>query len=124
MYTHWMKTVQEKARTTLEQTREAIKKYYDRREAPQPDIEISDLVMLNSKSIESKRPTRKITPQLYGTFKVLEKIGNRAFKLDIPARWKIHTVLHVLLLEPYKVSNRPNREQLPREPEDAEDDLE
>jgi len=30
MYTHWMKTVQEKARTTLEQTRDAMKKYYDR----------------------------------------------------------------------------------------------
>jgi len=29
MYTHWMKTVQEMARTTLKQTREAIKKYYD-----------------------------------------------------------------------------------------------
>jgi len=27
MYTHWMKTVQEKARTPLEHTREAMKKY-------------------------------------------------------------------------------------------------
>ena len=27
MYTHWMKEIQEKARTTLEQTREAMKKY-------------------------------------------------------------------------------------------------
>ena len=27
MYTHWMQTVQDKARTTLEQTREAMKKY-------------------------------------------------------------------------------------------------
>jgi len=27
MYTHWMKTVQENARRTLEQTREGMKKY-------------------------------------------------------------------------------------------------
>jgi len=34
MYTHWMKTVQENARTTLEQTREAMKKYYDGKAMP------------------------------------------------------------------------------------------
>jgi len=62
MYTHWMKTVQENARTTLEQTREAMKKYYDRLATPQPDIEIGDSVMLDTKNIKSKRPTRKFTP--------------------------------------------------------------
>jgi len=61
---------------------------------------------------------------LYGPFKLLEKKRNRAFKLDIPAHWKIHPVLHVWLREPYKVSDRPNREQSPREPEDVEGDLE
>jgi len=49
-----MKTVQEKARTTLEQTREAMKKYYDLQARPQPDIKIGDLVMFNAKNIESK----------------------------------------------------------------------
>jgi len=52
MYTHWMKTVQENTRTTLEQTREAMKKYYDRKAMPQPDIETGDLVMLNAKNRE------------------------------------------------------------------------
>jgi len=124
LYTHWMKTVQENPRATLEQTREARKKYYDRKATPQPDIETGDLVMLNAKNIKSKRPTMKFTSRLYGTLKVLEKKGNRLFKLDIPARGKIHLVFHVSLLEPYKVSDRPNREQPPREPEDVEGDLE
>jgi len=124
MYTHWMKTVQENARTTLEQTGEAMKKYYDRKATPQPGIEIGDFVMLNARNTKRKRPTRKFTPRAYGPFKVLEKKGNRAFKLDIPARWEIHPVFHVSLLEPYKVSDRPNREQPPREPEDVAGDLE
>jgi len=101
-----------------------MKKYYDRKATPQPDIEAGDLVMLNAKNIKSKRPTRKFTLRLYGPFKVLEKKGNRAFKLDIPAGWKIHPVFHVSLLEPYKVSDRPNREQPSREPDDVEGDLE
>ena len=124
MYTHWMKAIQEKARTTLEQTREAMKKYYDQQATPQPDIDIGDLVMLNAKNIRTKRPTKKLTPRAYGPFKVQEKRGNSAYTLDIPRRWKIHHVFHVSLLEPYKVSDRPNREQPPREPEDVEGDME
>ena len=83
MYTHWMQTVQNKARKTLEQTREEMKKYYDQRATPQPDIDIGDLVMLNAKNIRSKGPTKKLSPRLYGPFKFLEKRENRAFKLYI-----------------------------------------
>jgi len=104
MYTNWVKIVQEKARTTLEQTREAMKEYYDWRATLEPNIEIGDLVMLNTKNIKSKRPTRKFTPRLYSPFRVVEKKGNRGFKLDIPARCKFHPVFDVWLLEPYKVS--------------------
>ena len=123
MYTHWMQTVQNKARKTLEQTREAMKKYYDQRATPQPDIDIGDLVMLTAKNIRTKRPIKKLSPRLYGPFKVLEIRGNRAFKLDISPHWKIQTVFQVSLLEPYKVSDRPKGEQPPREPEDVEGDM-
>jgi len=54
MYIQWMQTLQENASTTLEQTREAMKKYHERRATPQPIIEIGDLVMLNAKNIQSK----------------------------------------------------------------------
>ena len=73
MQTHWMKTIQEKARATLEQTQEAMKKYYDQGATPQPDIDIGDLVMLKAKNIRTKRSTKKLTPRLYGPFKILEK---------------------------------------------------
>ena len=101
-----------------------MKKYYDQRATPQPEIDIADLVMLNANNIQTKRPTRKLSPRLYGPYKVLEKRGNRAFKLDISPRWKIHPVFHVSLLEPYKVSDRPNRKHPPRELEDVEGDME
>ena len=87
------------------------------------DIIFAD-VMLNAKNIRTKRPTKKLSHRLYGLFKVLEKRGNRAFKLDISPRWKIHPVFHVSLLEPYKVSDRPNREQPPQEPEDVKGNME
>ena len=42
MDTHRIKTIQEKARTTLEQSREGTKKDYDQRATPQPDIDVGD----------------------------------------------------------------------------------
>ena len=54
----------------------------------------------------------------------MEKKGNRAFKLEIFPRLKIHPIFHVSLLEPYRHSNRPGRQQPPPEPEEIEGDLE
>jgi len=119
-----MQDIHQQAKQTLETTRESMKKYYDRRATAQPNIEVGDLVMLNAKNIRTKRPSKKLSPKLYGPFKVLEKKGSRVYKLEISPRWKIHPVFHVSLLEPYRTSNRPNREQPLRDPEEIEGDLE
>jgi len=57
--------------------------------------------MLNAKNIRTKRPTKKLSPRMYGPFKVLEvKRGERALKLEKSPQWKIHPIFHVSLLEP------------------------
>jgi len=116
MYAHWMQDIHQQVKQTLENTRESMMKYYDRKGTEQPSIEVSDMVMLNAQNIRTKRPSKKLSPNLYGPFKVLEKKGSRAFKLAISPRWNIHQVFHVSLLEHYRASNRQNREQPPRDP--------
>jgi len=101
-----------------------MKKYYDPKATAQPNIEVSDLVMFNAKNIRTNRPWKKWSPKPNGPFKLLEKQGSRAYKLEIWPRWKIHPVFHISLLEPYQASNQPNREQPPRDPEESEGDLE
>jgi len=54
MYAHWMQDIYQQAKQTLENTREAMKKYYDRKVTEQPDIGVDDLVMLNAKNIHTK----------------------------------------------------------------------
>ena len=62
MYTHGKPTVQNKARKTVVQTWEAMRKYYDQRSTLQPDIDIGDLVILNAKKIRTKRRMKKLIP--------------------------------------------------------------
>ena len=97
---------------------------YDRKATEQASIEVGDLVILNAKNIRTKPPSKKLSPLLYGPFKVSEKQGSRAYKLEISAWWNIHPVFHVSLLEPYRAANRPNREQPAQDPKEIEGDLE
>jgi len=124
MYADWMQDIHRQAKQTLENTPESIKRYYDRKATEQPSIELGDLVMLNAKNIRTKQPSKKLSLKLYGSFKVLEKKGSRAYKLEISPRWKVHPVFQVSMLEPYRASNRPNREQPTQDHEEIEEDLE
>jgi len=81
MYAHWMQDIYRQVKQTLEYTLESMKEYYDRKATEQPSIEVGNWVMLNAKNIRTKRPSKKLSPKLYGPFIVLEKKGSRAYKL-------------------------------------------
>jgi len=105
MYAHWMQDIHQQAKETLENTRESMKKYYDRKATRKPSITVGGLVMFNAKNMHTKRPSQKLSPKLYGLFKVLERKDSKAYKLEISPWWKVHPVFHVSLLEPDQATN-------------------
>jgi hypothetical protein len=58
----------------------------------------------------AKRLNQKLSPRYYGPFEILQKIGNVAYKLKLPADTKVHPVFHASLL---KKAIKPNTEPQP-----------
>jgi len=65
-----------------------------------PVMEPGDRVWLQRKNIRTMRPSNKLDHKQIGPYTILENVGSRAYKLDLPAYVKLHPVFHISLLEP------------------------
>ncbi|EDN05113.1 predicted protein [Histoplasma mississippiense (nom. inval.)] len=85
----------------------------------QPIIRVGDFAFLNLARKNEKgyvvRGSSKLSPLRIGPFKVVEKISDVAFRLQLPPKWRMHPVISVIHLE--KTLLRPaNLEHPPPEP--------
>ena len=56
--------------------------------------------ILLRRHIQTNRHSSKLDFKRLDRFKIVKKISSHAYKLDLPASMKCHTVFHVSLLEP------------------------
>lgn len=52
-------------------------------------------------SWEKKRRTRKLLPKYYGPFRIVKKITENAYRLDLPDHMQVHPVINAEFLKPY-----------------------
>ncbi|KAF8688056.1 hypothetical protein RHS03_09828, partial [Rhizoctonia solani] len=77
------------------------------------EFEIGEEAWLDAKNVNLKTLSPKLTEQRLGPFKVIEKISNRAYCLELPSTMRIHNVFYVGLLSKVKrdkkqaIENRP-----------------
>src|SRR5690606_32163553 len=91
---------QEEIKFAISMAQDSHALYYNKKAMPHPDFKVNDMVWLNRKFIKTQRPSSKLDHQRLGPFKILEKIGTRAYKLELPTTMaQIHPVFHVSLLE-------------------------
>jgi hypothetical protein len=101
-----MTAIHNDCRETLEKTPKTIKKYANKDRAEAPKYSTGDLVMLRAKNTRTCRPSKQLDDKLHGPFEIAEVLSGKAERLNLPAKWKIHKVFHVSLLETFVQGNR------------------
>ena len=82
------------------------KRYYDAKHVPAV-FAVNDKLLLSTSGLNLKiAGTNKLDPLFIGPFKVLERIGEVAYKLELPETMHIHNVFHVSLLKRYHSEGR------------------
>jgi len=80
---------------------------YNRRHEP-IKFGTGDQVLLSTKDLNLKLPSKKLAPKFIGPFRVAEPVGSQAYRLHLPTHYRIHDVFNVARLEKY--TGRPNQE--------------
>lgn len=120
MMTKAFRLLVDRAAAHLQHAKNLQKAYADDSRRPL-EFATGDKVWLSTRHI-APRGNRKFQQRYIGPFKVLERIGKVAYKLDLPASMNVHPVFHVSLLSPHKP--RPPHMQAPTdwEPMDHTED--
>jgi len=90
----------EELRAEMKEAQMAQAEQANKTSHPDPVLGPGDQVWLKRKHIRTTRPLNKLDHKQIGPYTILEKVGSRAFKLDLPATAKLHPVFHISLLEP------------------------
>ncbi|KAF8695821.1 hypothetical protein RHS03_07886, partial [Rhizoctonia solani] len=70
------------------------------------NFEIGEEAWLDAKNVNLKTLSPKLTEQCLGPFKVIKKISNQAYRLELPPTMRIHNVFYVGLLSKVKRDKR------------------
>jgi hypothetical protein len=101
---------------SINKAQEDYAKHYNRKVkshlnlADEPLFKVGEKVWLSAKDISTSRPSAKLDHKLLGPFKILERISDLAYRLDLPPTIDINNSFHVSRLEPYR-EGHPNQPQ-------------
>ena len=83
------------------------------------EFEVGDWVFLRIQpykqmALKQQNKDNKLAPKYYGPYKVLQRIGSMAYKLELHTYSGVHPVFHVSCLKKVIINKIPNRTILPK----------
>ena len=101
---HWMRRseqVWEGTHQRIEAVLQRHKEQADRHRGPTPTFQPGDRVWLATRDFRnSEGSCRKLQPKYIGPFKIVKRINDVTYKLDLPPRFRVSRSFHVSLLRP------------------------
>ncbi|KAL0149885.1 hypothetical protein M9458_054816 [Cirrhinus mrigala] len=81
--------------------------------------ELGHYLRLSTRDLRLHQPCRKLSPRYIGPFKILRRINDVTFQLQLPPRYRIHPTFHISLLKPCypSATEQPGAEVEPPPPE-------
>jgi hypothetical protein len=109
-----MKDTREFAARTLKESSESYHKWYNKGRVKKK-FRVGDWVLLSTKNLNLRRPSRKLAEKFAGPYRIEEIVGDSglAYRLRLPSSAKIHDVFNVTNLEEFH-----SRDNAPKEQED------
>ena len=97
-----MKEIHEEASAVLSKACDDMTHYADQHRGSAPEYKVGDKVWLSTKDIKINRPSQKLAEQQLGPFEIVKVVSPNAVKLKLPASFKIHDIINVSQVQPYK----------------------
>jgi transposase InsO family protein len=102
-------------RTMLQHSQSLYQKWYNKGRK-QKQFAVKDWVLLSTKHLRPRRPSRKLTDKFIGPYQIEEVVGDHglAYKLRLPSSIRLHSTFPITSLESY----RPRGSEAPASPTD------
>jgi hypothetical protein len=102
-----------RAKASLLAAQSRQKLFVDQR-CTEVELVVGQNVLLSTNNFKLAHPgTRKLLLKWVGPFKVVERIGKVAYRVELPPNLQMHDMFHVQLLKPYQDNGKCSRPHLP-----------
>lgn len=117
-----MPSVVDFALENLQSPQVILSRYFDKKQLPELEYKVGDLVMLDPRNIKTTCPTRKLAPKSPGLL-TITRVGTRTCTMHLGAWCNIFHVIHISLLGLYRKSVGANQKHDRPPVDNMEEDL-